>query len=185
MSEEAQLPTGWAWIVVGDATTSMKNGIYKEKQYYSEKGIPCLRMYNIEEGKLVWRDMKHMILDKREIEEYGLLPGDIVVNRVNSRELVGKACVIPPGIGTCVFESKNIRLRVEERAFSARYLSFLILKSGRHYFSRNAQQTVGMASINQDQLGRCLFHFLHGLSKIASSPRSKNSFPTSTPVSPH
>jgi type I restriction enzyme S subunit len=111
MSETRGLPDGWIWITVRDAATSMKNGIYKEKRFYADNGTPCLRMYNIDDGKLVWENLKRMTLTDSEIREYKLLPGDLVVNRVNSRELVGKACVIPPGIESSVFESKNIRLR--------------------------------------------------------------------------
>ena len=152
MNEPELLPESWTWITVGDIVASMKNGIYKEKQYYAEHGIPCLRMYNIDDGKLIWEDLKRMILTPSEISEYSLLPGDLVVNRVNSRELVGKACVIPLGIETSIFESKNIRLRVNEFVISSKYLNYRFLQSGRRYFSNNAQQTVGMASVNQGQL---------------------------------
>ena len=94
-----------------------------------------------------------MNLTKDEIKEYGLLPGDILVNRVNSRELVGKAATIPKGLETCVYESKNIRLRIFEKFMNSNLVSFWFLLYASKYFTNNSQQTVGMASINQIQLG--------------------------------
>lgn len=58
-----------------------------------------LRRYN---GELIWRDIKLMSLSQQELEEYSLLPNDILLNRVNSRELVGKAALIPEGLGPLV-----------------------------------------------------------------------------------
>jgi type I restriction enzyme S subunit len=131
----------------------MKNGIYKHASAYAEDGIPCLRMYNIEDGRIVWKDIKRMRLTNAELDDYGLLPGDLLVNRVNSRELVGKTAPIPDALGPCVFESKNIRVRLNHHRVDPKWVSYKLLLDGSRYFERNAQQVVGMASINQTQLG--------------------------------
>src|SRR6266508_2995260 len=99
---------------LGDVTASMKNGLYKPATQYGDDGTACLRMYNIHEGRIVWRDIKRMRISSEELQEYGLREGDLLVNRVNSRELVGKTAVIPRGLEPSVFESKNIRLRVDQ-----------------------------------------------------------------------
>src|SRR5688572_6786541 len=98
IGEPLAVPTGWTWTVLGNLIDSMKNGLYKPEEFYGT-GTPCLRMYNIQEGKIVWKDIRLLRLDIEEIEDYQLLPGDILVNRVNSRELVGKAAVIPEALG--------------------------------------------------------------------------------------
>jgi len=152
-SELTDLPEGWVWAQISAIAESMKNGIYKPASYYSDNGIACLRMYNIENGFIIWKDIKRMNLSKNEISEYKLLPGNVLVNRVNSRELVGKAAVIPTGLEPCVYESKNIRLRLYLRYVNSTYVNYWFLLSSQEYFNRNAQQTVGMASINQEQLG--------------------------------
>jgi len=148
----SRLPANWVWSNVGQLAESMKNGIYKPEGYYIEDGIACLRMYNIEDGAIIWKDIKRMRLSKEEIIEYGLLHGDLLVNRVNSRELVGKTAPIPTGLEKCVFESKNIRVRLPSKNIYPEYLSYVIAVSGQAYFNRNAQQVVGMASISQPQL---------------------------------
>lgn len=144
--------TPWPVIALGDVVESMKNGIYRPAASYSDDGLACLRMYNIDEGRIVWRDIKRMRLTESEIREYELLPGDLLVNRVNSRELVGKTAVVPAGLERCVFESKNIRVRVRRDVVEPRFVGFALLASGRSHFDHNAQQVVGMASISQPQV---------------------------------
>jgi type I restriction enzyme, S subunit len=146
------LPEGWVWTTIGKLTDSMKNGIYKPAEYYVNDGIACLRMYNIDAGRIVWKDIKRMRLTPQEVAEYELRPGDLLVNRVNSRELVGKAAVIPDGLEPMVYESKNIRVRLSTTIVSSQYVGYWFQYFGQHYFGRNAQQTVGMASTNQVQL---------------------------------
>src|SRR4051812_8046354 len=95
----------WTWVTIGDIATSMKNGVYKSRDVYADDGVACLRMYNIDQGRIVWRDIKRMRLSEKDVQDFALEPGDILINRVNSRELVGKAAVIPSGLEPCVYES--------------------------------------------------------------------------------
>ncbi len=148
-----ELPEGWEWTSVSEISESMKNGIYKEKQFYNDDGVACLRMYNIENGAIIWKDIKRMKLTAAEIKEYSLNPGDVLVNRVNSRELVGKAAPIPNGLEPCVYESKNIRLRLWPGLMQSNYVGYCFQVFSQQYFNFNAQQVVGMASINQRQVG--------------------------------
>ena len=137
---------------LGDVAESMKNGIYKAKDSYADDGVPCLRMYNIEAGAIVWKDIKRMTLTAQELNDYGLEPGDLLVNRVNSRELVGKTALITPSVGRCVFESKNIRVRLRRDLADPAYMNYALSAFGHSHFDRNAQQVVGMASVSQPQV---------------------------------
>jgi|SRR5215469_4803178 len=151
MSDE--LPQGWTHATIGDVAEGMKNGLYKPASSYADDGVACLRMYNIGEGKIIWKNIKRMKLTPQEEQEYQLVPGDLLVNRVNSRELVGKAAVVPCNIERCVFESKNIRLRLRRDLVCPEFVNYKLLLSGSQHFIHNAQQVVGMASISQPQLG--------------------------------
>ena len=137
---------------LGDVVETMKNGLYKPASEYGDDGIPCLRMYNIDAGRIIWRDIKRMRVTKNELAEYGLCEGDLLVNRVNSRELVGKTAVIPSGMEPSVFESKNIRVRLNKDRVRPKFINYQLLSGGRRHFADNAQQVVGMASISQKQL---------------------------------
>ena len=144
-------------VRLGDMAESMKNGIYKAKDAYADDGVPCLRMYNIEAGAIVWKDVKRMTLTAQELGDYGLEPGDLLVNRVNSRELVGKTALVTPAVGQCVFESKNIRVRLRRDLADPAYVNYALSAFGRAHFDRNAQQVVGMASISQPQVAAFQF----------------------------
>ncbi len=146
--------TPWPAIQLGDVVVSMKNGIYKKREAYADDGVACLRMYNIDAGRIVWRDIKRIRLEADELQEYGLQSGDLLVNRVNSRELVGKTAVIPDGMEQAVFESKNIRVRLDPTKAIPQFVSLQLVLSGSAYFAQNAQQVVGMASISQPQIAR-------------------------------
>jgi len=150
-SDLYELPEGWIWTRIEEIYQSMRNGIYKPKKYYSDNGIACLRMYNINNGRIIWENIKRMKISEKEIEEYKLEPGDILINRVNSRELVGKAAIIPKNMEICVFESKNIRLKLNPKIHNE-YVAYWFQIHSQKYFNKNAQQTVGMASINQNQI---------------------------------
>ena len=146
------IPHEWHWLNIELLSTSLKNGIYKQKKFYVENGIPCLRMYNINNWKLIWKNIKRLQLTSTEISEYKLEFNDILINRVNSRELVGKSALIPKNIEECVFESKNIRLRLKAKYINPQFVHLWLIFASKYYFYNNFQQTTGMASINQTQV---------------------------------
>jgi type I restriction enzyme S subunit len=151
--EIKELPEGWIEINLNAAVESMKNGLYKPANEYAEHGIACLRMYNIDGGRIIWKNIKRMLLTSEEVNEYQLTPDDLLVNRVNSRELVGKTAVFPKGLEPCVYESKNIRVRLLSELVNSDFVNYQLLLFGQHHFNYNSQQVVGMASISQPQIG--------------------------------
>lgn len=147
------VPEGWEWVRLGLLIGSLTNGIYKPAKYYSEDGVACLRMYNINGGKINFNNLKRMDLNDSEIEQYLLKENDLLVNRVNSRELVGKAAVIKNAYETLVFESKNIRVRFIKGGILSEYANILFqTEEIRAVFEGDAKQTCGQASISQPQI---------------------------------
>ncbi|WP_438404263.1 restriction endonuclease subunit S [Aeromonas hydrophila] len=65
----------------GSSAKSQKNGL-----------VPVLRMGNLQNGKLDWSDLVYTS-DDIEIEKYKLTTGDVLFNRTNSPELVGKTSI--------------------------------------------------------------------------------------------
>lgn len=161
ISTPHSLPEKWEWVTLGELIDSMQNGIYKPREFYSSEGVACLRMYNIENGEIVWKDIKRMVLSEDEIKQYELEADDILINRVNSRELVGKAAVIPASLERCVYESKNIRMRLKIDYVKSKYINYWLRLFAQGYFNINAQQVVGMASINQQQISAMPIPFSH------------------------
>lgn len=152
-SNSEEYPPSWKLDELSTYIQSMKNGIYKPEKYYSHNGVICLRMYNIQDGKIVWKNLKRMLLTSDEVAKYSLKPGDILVNRVNSRELVGKAAIIGAVDEPVIFESKNIRLRLNVKQMAPNYVNYCFMtRIVRDVFEDKAKQTVGMATISQPQI---------------------------------
>ncbi len=108
-------------------------------------------------GWLNLSNLKRMILDQRELQQYALMPNDLLVNRVNSRELVGKAGIVGNTTEPLVFESKNIRVRFMEKTVLPLYANILLqTREVRTVFESSAKQTCGQASISQPQIARIL-----------------------------
>jgi type I restriction enzyme S subunit len=148
-----KLTKGWEWVRLGEIIESMTNGLYKPEGFYADKGVGCLRMYNIQSGKIILNNLKRMILNTEEIEQYLLKHGDLVVNRVNSRELVGKAALVNRPEEPLVFESKNIRVRfIEKDIFPFYANTFFRTHEVRQVFEGDAKQTCGQASVSQPQI---------------------------------
>jgi type I restriction enzyme S subunit len=136
--------------VIADA----KNGIYKSPAFLGT-GLPCIRMFNIQNGTITFSDI--VLIDVTETEEqlYQCLAGDIIFNRVNSRELVGKTGILPNNSPKCVFESKNIRIRVKEDLILPKFVVYVINSTqSRKYFMNVLKQQCGQASLNRGHLNR-------------------------------
>ena len=131
----------------------MTNGIYKPASFYADDGIACLRMYNIRDGVLNFDGLKRVRVTTEEYESYKLSVGDLLVNRVNSRELVGKASAVVSLSEPTIFESKNIRVILREKTVFARFANLVFLTGWmRAMIDSFSKQACGQATINQPQL---------------------------------
>jgi type I restriction enzyme S subunit len=85
-----------------------------------------------------------------ELETYGLREGDVVINRVNSMEYLGKSAIIPALAEPVVFESNMMRFRVNPVIALPSYV-VAFLQSGfiKGQIGVAAKQAVNQASINQ------------------------------------
>ncbi|HYV48913.1 MAG TPA: hypothetical protein VFA20_28835 [Myxococcaceae bacterium] len=85
-----------------------------------------------------------------------LQPGDILVERANTPELVGTSCLYKGSSGWAIFPDLLIRVRVANEKILPEYLeAFLRSQEARHYFMNAAQGTAGsMPKIDQSSIER-------------------------------
>lgn len=76
----------------------------------SDGQYPMLRMMNIEDGLCVENDIKYVDLSEKDFEAYRLVDGDVLFNRTNSYELVGRTGVYELE-GDHVFASYLVRIK--------------------------------------------------------------------------
>jgi restriction endonuclease S subunit len=111
-----------------------------------------LRMNNLQANGWDLSDIKYVELTEKELANWKLETGDIVFNRTNSKELVGK-CEVFRESGTWVFASYLMRLRVNEDAAIPEFVSaFLNGPTGRAQIDRESRQIIGMSNINAEEI---------------------------------
>ncbi|HAM50983.1 MAG TPA: hypothetical protein DCP92_09960, partial [Nitrospiraceae bacterium] len=92
-------------------------------------------------------------VDEKEYDAYQLLPGDILLNRVNTPELVGKCAVVTDEVGKAIFESKNIRIRIKKDIAAPDYVVFYLNSPQGYNALRNGvKHAIGMATLNNTDL---------------------------------
>ena len=85
-----ELPEGWCWCRLGSIS---KNIQYGTSQKSSKEGkMPVLRMGNLQDGRIIYDKLVYSS-DDDEISCYPLLYNDLLFNRTNSREIVGKTAI--------------------------------------------------------------------------------------------
>ncbi len=150
-----ELPEGWCWANVGMISEKIQYGT-SEKAGEDNSGIPVLRMGNIQDGKLIYEDLKYFPKEWSELSDFLLQGGDVLFNRTNSAELVGKTAVYKnQHRRPSVFASYLIRVTVFKDAYIPDMLSYFINSFyGRKYIGSVVSQQVGQANVNGTKLSR-------------------------------
>jgi len=108
-------------------------------------------MNNLQNDGWDFTDLKYIELPGRELETYRLQVDDILFNRTNSKELVGK-CEVFREPGDWVFASYLIRMQLA-KGVSPQFVSdFLSTSAGRLQIDRLSRQIIGMTNINAEEL---------------------------------
>lgn len=151
------LPENWVWCRFGDIVKSLSNGLYKSESHYSNDGIISLRMYNIQNGIIDFADVRRVKVTELEKYKYILEEGDLLINRVNSKELVGKTAIIPEINEPLLFESMNMRACLFKEIISSHYINTLFQSEYiKKELSLYAKEAISQASINQQQITELL-----------------------------
>ena len=132
----------------------IQNGLYKHKSFYADKGVPIIRIDNIYDGRLDTEKIKSINISDNEYKIYGLNHNDIILNRVNSEEYIGKCGIYDNRFEKCVFESNMMRFRVNEKIINPKYaIYYLSSEKGREQILSKIKRAINQVSINQQDVG--------------------------------
>lgn len=150
------LPNGWNWAHISDLAESIDYGT-SQKTCDDPSLVPVYRMGNIVNGKLVDEGFKYIRPEIDELPHLFLRSGDILFNRTNSFELVGKSAHYLGPDNHSTFASYLIRIRLVSKHVNPMYVS---LAMDAPYF-RETQivpeivQQCGQANFNGTKLSMC------------------------------
>ena len=146
-----ELPKGWTWATVEQLLTKIQYGSSK-KTSDDSNGVPVLRMGNIVDGKIVLDNLKYLPKEHDEFPELLLNKGDLLFNRTNSRELVGKTAVYTGIPNPCSFASYLIRVRFNPRIDSMIVAYYINSVYGKDWILSVVSQQAGQANVNGTKL---------------------------------
>ena len=101
-------------------------------------------------GAIVLDDLKYIDLKESEIDKYTVHKGDILFNRTNSKELVGKTAVYR-GTNTVAFAGYLVRVRTNNLAHYEFLSAFMNSSYMKKKLQMKCKNIVGMANINAQE----------------------------------
>lgn len=143
-------PKGWEIVTIGDVVTEVRYGTSKPAVEGGK--YPYLRMNNLTaDGHLDLNDLKYIDIPDDEIEKCVVRKGDILFNRTNSIELVGKTAVfdLPEDM---VIAGYIIRVRLNERILPEVFSQYMNLEALKDILRSMAKGAVNQANINAQEL---------------------------------
>jgi len=151
-----EIPQSWKWVHVGNVCSKIQYGT-SEKANGDSSGIPVLRMGDIVDGELQFDDLKYFPKDWTDKNEFLLKNNDVLFNRTNSAELVGKTAIYKSKYPTSVFASYLIRAKLFSEIFLPELLPYYINSVfGRMFIKSVVSQQVGQANVNGTKLSMLL-----------------------------
>lgn len=149
-TELGEIPETWRIKKLGEVISLCQYGLSIR---LSDKGrYPILRMNNLENGHVIESNMKYVDLNKNLFAQYKLEKGDILFNRTNSYDLVGKVGIFLQQ-REFTFASYLIRLRPKSQFVHPQYLNlFLTLEKTKNKLRRLATRSVSQVNINAKSL---------------------------------
>jgi len=144
LAELPELPEGWVGARLGWMTCAVEYGTSAKS---AESGAcPVLRMGNIQNGKFDWTDLVFTD-DEGEITKYLLREGDVLFNRTNSPELVGKSAIFKSN-KPAIFAGYLIRVNQIATIAESQYLNYFL----NSHIAKQHGNTVKTDGVNQSNI---------------------------------
>lgn len=146
------IPERWKWVSVGSVCVNIQYG--SPRKSFATGKVPVLRMGNIQNGRLIWDKLVYTS-DDEEIAKYPLQYNDLLFNRTNSKELVGK---------TAIYKSEfpaiyaGYLVRVTPLLMCSDYLNYVMQSQFYWSYCQTVRSdAIGQSNINAEKLKRFVF----------------------------
>lgn len=143
-------PKGWEMVTIRDIVADVRYG--SSRPAVDGGKYPYLRMNNITYGgELDLTDTKRIDIPDNELDKCTVRRGDVLFNRTNSKELVGKTCVYNRD-EMMVLAGFVIRVRVTERILPEFLSAFLNTDFSKRMLLGMCKAAIGQANINAQEM---------------------------------
>ena len=115
--------------------------------------VPYMAVSNVKSGYIDWTTVKTILATKQEIEQYRLMPDDILMTEGGDPDKVGRGAIIKKPLENSIHQNHIFRVRLyKSELLPAYFAEYLQHQKAKRYFLGCAKQTTGIASINMRQL---------------------------------
>lgn len=156
LSDMPELPGGWVWASL-EMVAEIGSGISVSRSRVVDDPIelPYLRVANVLRGHLDLTEIKTIRIEKTQLTQYLLRPGDVLFNEGGDRDKLGRGWVWEGQIPQCIHQNHVFRARLFERSLlDPRLVSHWGNTFGQQFFTTHGTQTTNLASINRSVLGK-------------------------------
>lgn len=138
-----------------DAVADIVSGITKGRKTQSSElfEVPYMAVSNVKEGYIDWTTVKTIMATKSEIDQYRLMPDDVLMTEGGDPDKLGRGAIIREPLENCIHQNHIFRVRLDRNTILPEFFAeYLQHQKAKRYFLRCAKQTTGIASINMKQL---------------------------------
>lgn len=140
----------WEEKTVGDCCTSLKYGTAKKSESSGE--VAVIRMGNLQHGEIEYDDLVFSN-DEEDIKKYSLSKGDVLFNRTNSPEWVGKTSIYRGDI-PAIYAGYLIKLDYIKTMLIGDYLNYMLNSpNAKEYCNSVKTDGVNQSNINAQKIG--------------------------------
>jgi len=150
VSDSSILPRSWKFISLDKLCSSFQYGTSSKSQKVGD--VAVLRMGNLQQSKIDWSNLV-FTSDEKEIEKYRLKKGDVLFNRTNSAELVGKTSIYE-GEQEAIFAGYLIKIN-NYSLLNSNYLNYALNTDfAKAYCNKVKSDSVNQSNINAKKLSK-------------------------------
>ena len=143
---------GWSTGTIRDLVTEVRYGSSRKAAEGTSGQFPYLRMNNITyNGELDLSDTKTIDVPEEELDKCTVRRGDLLFNRTNSKELVGKTCVYNRD-ERMVLAGFVVRVRLNEKVLPEFVSAFMNTDFSKQMLLNMCKAAIGQANINAQEL---------------------------------
>lgn len=138
-----------------ESMADVVSGITKGRKTRNEDltEVPYMAVSNVKDGYIDWTTVKTIEATQQEIEQYRLLPDDVLMTEGGDPDKVGRGAIIKKPLENCIHQNHIFRVRLDESVLLPEFFAeYLQHQRSKRYFLGCAKQTTGIASINMKQL---------------------------------
>ena len=147
-----EIPEGWKWVRIGSVCINIQYGSSQKSDTVGKMVV--LRMGNIQDGKLVLDKLVYTS-NEEEIRKYSLKYNDLLFNRTNSKDLVGKTAIYKGQIPAIY---AGYLVRITPIYVDSDFLNYTM--QSQYYWSycqSVRSDAIGQSNINAEKLKRFAF----------------------------